>query len=236
MITVHGYGLDRIHQLARSTASSNYAAVADYRDLHAAAHGAMIDLLLAADQPPTELDLRYAGGDGIRDLIRAQRQTYGYRNREADNGVASAPRFNAYWSDWLTVTPSHETKVTERIALFQILYQMNPTYRAALIALAVCDGDRGAAAAALRLRRGTFDLRLNIARQRAARLWHQGETPHRTHRARPDHCRSSRVAPCGTTAAMHRHRNHKEPLCELCAPVGLAYERDRKARRKTVAA
>lgn len=233
MITLHGHSWDRIHQFARSSAANNYTHAADYVDLYAAAHGAMIDLLLTADEPPTEYDLRYAGKAAIWQLVKDHRQTYGYRDREWANGLGSAPKFNAYWSDWLSVMPSHEGQIVERTALYQILRRMNPTYRVAIVALAACDGDRDAAAAALRISRKAFDMRLLVARRDAIALWHQGETPNRTHLRRTDRRRHrGEVAPCGTTAAMHRHRNHKEPLCELCAPIGLAYERDRKKRRR----
>lgn len=232
MITLHGFTLDRINQLARSSASNNYTMAADYIDLYAAAHGAMIDLLLTADEAPTEYDLRYAGKAAIWQLVKDHRQTYGYRDREWDNGLGSAPRFNAYWSDWLGVKPSHEGKVVERIALFQILQRLNPTYRVALVALAVCDGDRDAAATALRISRKAFDFRLQTARRDAIALWHQGETPHRVHLHRTDRRRHrGEVAPCGTIGAVFRHRARKEQLCELCAPVEVAYDRERKARR-----
>ena len=233
MITLHGFTLDRVHDLARSSASSNFTAAVDYMDLYVAAHGAMIDMLLTADAPPTEYDLRYAGKAAIWQLVRDHRHTYGYRDREWDNGVGSAPKFAAYWADLLGVTASHETKVVERVALFQILDIMRPTYRVALIALAVCDGDRDAAAEALRINRRAFDARLQTARRDAIALWHQGETPSRTHLRRPDRRRHrGEVAPCGTRAAAYRHRNRREPLCELCAPVEAAYDRDRKARAK----
>lgn len=237
MITLHGYTLDQIHGLARSSAGNNFTWAADYIDLYAAAHGAMIDLLLAAEAAPEVYDLARAGKAAIWNLVKDHRQTYGYRDREWTNGIGSAPHFNAFWSDWLTVAPSHENRVVERIALHQILTRIKPIHQAALVALAVCDGDRDAAASALHLNLGAFNARLQGARKEVIALWHQGETPCRVHLRRLDRRRHrGEVAPCGTTAAVFRHRSRKEQLCELCAPVEVAYDRERKARRKLAAA
>lgn len=231
MITLHGYTFDRLHQLARSSASNNYTLAADYIDLYAAAHGAMIDLLLSAEQAPSEYDLRYVGKAAIWQLVRDHRQTYGYRDREWGNGIGSAPRFNAFWSDWLSVAPSHETRIVERVALFQVLQRLKSIHQAAIVSLAVCDGDRDAAAAALRIKLGAFNFRLQSARAAAVALWHEHETPHRNPLSRPDHRRHrGDVAPCGSIGAAHRHRDRKERLCGLCAPVEAEYDRERKGR------
>jgi hypothetical protein len=39
------------------------------------------------------------------------------------------------------------------------------------------------------------------------------------------------LKPCGTRAAAHRHRYHKEPLCDPCLEAEREHERNRKRRK-----
>lgn len=232
MITLHGYTLGRIHGLACASVGANYTKAADYIDLYAAAHGAMVDLLLTADAAPEPRDLALAGKSAIRDLVNDYRHTHGLAL-----GPTRAPRFTAYWSDRLTAVPSHEGRIVEHLALAQVLLQLRPIDRDALVAHAACGGDRDTAATALRIGRHTYDVRLLTARRRALVLWHDSETPRRPHYDHSDRRRHrGDLNPCGTLAACQRHRRKREPLCELCAPVEAAYDRDRKARRRVAVA
>jgi DNA-directed RNA polymerase specialized sigma24 family protein len=229
----HGYTLADIEQLAKSAAANNHTMAADHRDLHYAAWSAIIDLLYANDTPPSRHDLAYAGKAAIWQLVRDHRRTYGYADRDWYNGLGSAPRFASYWHQ--PAEAPHEERYVEETAVRQIFATLTDRQREVLLAAAAHDGDYVAAAEALKMPRGSYSTWLSLARRAVAEAWHAPETPHRP-AGRPGtfNRRKHRgeVAPCGTLSAVHRHRGRKEPLCELCAPIGTAYERERKARRK----
>lgn len=229
----HGYTLNDIDRAAHSAAANNYTMAADHSDLVHAAWNAIIDLLYTADTPPSRHDLAYAGKAAIWQLVRDHRQTYGYKDRDPWNGLGSAPHFNIYWHR--PPVDSHEDRYIEQTAVRQIFDTLTDRQRQVLLAAAAHDGDYHAAAQALGMPAGSFRTWLSQARRAATAAWHAPETP-----ARPDGRRGTfnrrrhrgDIAPCGTLSAVHRHRSRKEPLCELCTPIGAAYERDRKASRK----
>lgn len=226
----HGYTLDDLDRLARSAAGSNYTMAADYRDLYHAAWSAIVDLLIETDERPEPYDLARVGKAAIWQLVRDHRQTYGYRDREWDNGIGSAPRFAMFW--YAPFDHGPESAVVERTAVPQILAALTERQRQALTAVAAVDGDRTRAAAALGINEKALDHQLRMARRACLALWLEGETPRQVTLRRLDYRRHrGEVAPCGTRAAMFRHRDRKERLCEACAPVEVEYDRERKARR-----
>ncbi|MFI1194049.1 hypothetical protein ACH4T9_12440 [Micromonospora sp. NPDC020750] len=250
----HGYTLADLHRLARQSAGSNRTMAADQRDLYDTAWSAIAEALYSAEHWPTEHHLLAVGKGAIWALVKDHRTTYGYRDREWDAGLASAPRFCAYWLG-ARVTASPEEPIVERFALPAVMAALSEPYREAIIALAVHQGnvdirarsdaecshcgnpwadhtDRDAATCSLGLNRAAFNRRLHVARRTCLQLWLEHETPHRVAMRHPDRRNDARpVQPCGTLAAALRHRDHKEPLCELCAPVETAYDRERRARR-----
>jgi hypothetical protein len=226
----HGYTLADLHRLARMSAAANRTMAADHRDLLDTAWSAIAEAIYAAETWPSEHDLLRIGKGAIWATTKDHRTTYGFRDREWDAGLGSAPRFAAYWLG-ATVTPGPEDRVVERYALPPILAALGEPYRDAITALAAHDGDRDRAAAALGINLKAFNFRIRTARAHCLRLWLQGETPVRTLR-RPDRRRHrGEVAPCGTVAAALRHRDRRERLDEACAAAEREYDRQRKARR-----
>lgn len=230
----HGYTLADLHRMARMSAVANHTMAADHRDLLDTAWSAIAEAIYTAETWPSEHDLLRVGKGAIWALVKDHRQTYGYRDREWDAGLGSAPRFAAYWLS--TVTQSPEDHIVERAALPQILATLPESQREAVAAFAAWDGDRPKAALALAINEKAFDRRLLMARRACLALWLEGETPRRVLKRHPDR-RNHRgeLAPHGTSAAMHRHRDRREHPCEACAPVGTAYDRERKARRRAQA-
>jgi hypothetical protein len=253
-LLAHGYTLADLHRLARQSAGSNRSMAADQRDLHDTAWSAIALHLYTVDQWPPERDLLAVGKGAIWAIVRDHRTTYGYRDREWDAGLATAPRFCAYWLG-ARVTASPEEPIVERFALPRLMDSLGEPYRAAIVALAVhqgeadaraqsyddcahCGGpwarhtDRDAATCSLGLTRTAFNRRLNVARRACMQLWLEHETPHRVALRHPDRRNDARpVQPCGTLAAALRHRKRKETLCELCAPKEAEYDRARRTRR-----
>jgi len=228
----HGYTLADLHRMARMSAAANRTYAADVRDLLDAAWSAIAEAIYVADIWPSEHSLLQVGKGAIWALVKDHRQTYGYRDREWDAGLGSAPRFCAYWLG-TRVTAGPEERVVERHALPPILAALPESQREALAAVAAWNGDRPAAAVALGLKERTLDRRLLLARRTCLALWLEGETPRRVPNRRLDR-RNHRgeVAPCGTVAAVFRHRDRRESLCELCAPIEVQYDRERKTRRR----
>ncbi|MEU0081391.1 hypothetical protein ABZY58_26115 [Micromonospora tulbaghiae] len=227
----HGYTLADLNRLARASASSNRTMAADHRDLVDAAWSAIADAIYAAEHWLPEHELLRLGKGAIWSIVRDHRQTYGYRDREWDAGLASAPRFCAYWLGQ-QVTPSPEGPIVERLTLPRLLAALTDTQRRVVAAVAAHDGDRPAAAAALGVTEKALNHQLRMARMTCAALWVEGETPRRVAGRRLDR-RNHRgpVASCGTLAAARRHRDRREPLCPKCAPVEAAYDQKRRARR-----
>jgi DNA-directed RNA polymerase specialized sigma24 family protein len=225
----HGYTLADLHRLARASASSNRTTAADYRDLIDTAWDAITELLFTATDPPTEHDLLTEGKAAIWRLVKDHRQTYGYRDRQWDAGLASAPNFVKFWHTPQDHGP--EEPVVERLAVPQILSALAERERAVLVAVAAARDDYCLAAKALGWSEKLVHYWLGRARRRCADLWHQGEIPHRQRGTLNRRRHRGEVAPCGTMSAAFRHRSRKERLCELCAPLEAEYDRERHARR-----
>ncbi|MET8278238.1 hypothetical protein [Micromonospora sp. NPDC005174] len=252
----HGWRLSDIARLARQSAGTNRTMAADHRDLHDAAWSAIAEHIYTAEHWPSEHDLLAAGRAAIWAIVRAHRTVYGYRDREWDAGVASAPRFCAYWLGQRQVTPSPEGPIVEQETLPRLLAALGDPYRQAIVALAAHAGnehvrqvtehdcghcgrrwsghtDRDAAACSLGISLSAFSGRLQVARRECLRWWLEHETPRQAVRQRPDRRNNRReVQPCGTPAAARRHRSRGERPCELCAPVERERDRLRKAARR----
>ncbi|WP_328344860.1 hypothetical protein [Micromonospora sp. NBC_00421] len=256
----HGWRLSHIARLARQSAGTNRTMAADQRDLYDTAWSAIAEHIYTAEHWPNEHDLLAVGRAAIWGIVKSHRTTYGYRNREWDAGLASAPRFCAYWLDHRQTTPSPEEPIIERHALPRLLEQLGEPYRAAVVALAAHLGnghvraltahdcahchqpwadhtDRDAATCSLGLNRPAFNRRLQVARRICLRLWLEHETPHHVQMRHPDKRNDGRTfKPCGTPAAARRHRTRGEKPCDLCMPAEREADRARRAKRQAALA
>lgn len=228
----HGFTLADLNRLAASAARHAGTFVADGADRYQTAWSAIAEHLYAADQSPTERDLWHAGRDAIRATIRDNQRTHG---APRSGGGGDMPQFARYWSKQATVTPSCEDRVVERVALAQIWPQLTDGHRAALAAYAA-KGDMDGAAKALKISGTAFSSRLQRARQTAAELWHEHETPTRNRRrdfrARTD---CDHLRPCGTPTAYSRHRRRNEPVDEACRKAWTRYQAERAEARALTA-
>lgn len=97
----------------------------------------------------------------------------------ARRGVASMPRFNQFWSDYLGRNPTgHEDALVDRLALSQILPLLKADHRQALITLAET-GSYSAAADLLGIGYHTLLTRVSRGRRQFLALWHEHEQPSR---------------------------------------------------------
>lgn len=224
-----GYTLADVTRIANAAAAKNAAfAAADFGELAWHAQAAVVDHLLDAETQPTRHDLAYTGKAAVWTAIREARQAHGYRNRDPWEGYGSAPRFATYWRP--VGGEGHEDRVTDRLAVTQVLATLRDADRHVLLVAAAYDDPDDAAAATGRGLR-TWLAALGRARLAAHTAWHAPETPAATGLRRLDRRRHrGQVAPCGTTAAARRHRSRRERLCEPCAAAERDYDRARKGR------
>ena len=224
-----GYGFEDLWSIARNSASANRFLGHDHVDLIQAAFDALVDALLDAEDEPSPRDLYAAGKTGIQQLVRGHRQAYGFKDRDGFNGVGSAPMFARYWAPVHHESP-FEDRVVESIATEQILDVLSYRDRSVLVALAV-RGGYPAASESLGMPAGSYNAYISRARRAYFDLWHEGETPRKQtgYFAKRNH-RVERQ-PCGTYAALRRHRKNKEPIDEACRLAGREYEQARKSRR-----
>lgn len=222
----HGYTLADLTRIARSATLHAGQLAADFGDRYETAWSAIAEALYAAEQPPAEPDLWHAGRDAIWQAIRDDRRTHGAARHDGH-----MPAFARYWWDHASAAPSCENQVVERLALRQIWPHLTPAHRSALAAYAAL-GTLPAAAEALGISVRAYNSRLQRARQLAAQLWHEHETPARNRRRdyRPradrDHLR-----PCGTPTAYARHRRRGEPVDTTCRRAWTRYQAERAAAR-----
>lgn len=228
-----GYTLYDLQQLAWRSVRRWGPSAADVFDMHQAAYDAILDMLIDSEAWPNGHDLVGVGRNGISASVWRNKSTHGVAHGSRENH--SGPRFVAYWLGLPSVVHSHEDRIVERMTLPALLAGLSRGRLRVVTALAATDGDYREAQALLGLSDVNFRNQLTTARKICAALWHEGETPHRTNRE-PDRRQLRHAQPCGTLAAAQRHRKRREKLCELCAPVEVAYDRDRKARRKLAAA
>lgn len=172
----HGYtvrDLDRLARFAVRIANLHSLPAHDRYDEALSAIGLH---LAAADQPPTERELKAAGARAINDLHDREDKHHG-ANRRRHLGRGDVPRFQAYWA--LTKsTPSFEDRVVDRVALAQIWPALSPMQKATLTAYAEHE-DHTAAMEAAGASPSTYKTHIKRGRDKVFALWHEGEAPSR---------------------------------------------------------
>lgn len=234
-----GWTLAEIHDLARSAALSNRWLGADLTIRMEAAFDGIVDEILAAPSRPSRHDLQAAGKGAIsRGLLKDFCHTYGVYERDLTMGIASSPRFAAYWAQ-VSDDPFDE-RSAERIAVGQVMAAMSPQHARTLEILAAVPDLRSAAEAA-GTTRGAFKFRVGEARRAFEARWYSPEAPPRQRGPRsrysPSEWNESRKAPCGTWSAYERHKRNGDECedPEACRAAYTAHERDRNRKRKAAA-
>jgi len=231
---LHGWTLPEIHALARSAALSNRWLVSDFAVRYEAAWDGIVDELLAAQSPPSRHDLQAAGKGAVsRGMLKDFCHTYGVADRDLTAGIGSAPRFAAYWFE--RDGEGFAERVTERIALGQVMAALGARHAGFLEALAAAPDTRSAAEA-LGIPRGSLSMYVSQARDAFEALWYAPEAPPRGRRRQsryaPSAANEARLAPCGTPAAHERHKRKGDDCDDPdgCRAAYLAHERERKGR------
>lgn len=171
---LHGFTLDHLHHIARWAVNSSLAKAMDYADRFEAAWSGVIEYLVACEEAPSSLDLIQAGEQSLARMIRDEYRHHGYAGRDRYAGAESGTNYQRYW--WSTPTPSPENRVVDRTALRQIWPHLTVRQREALTCLAATE-DYKAAAEAMGVTPGTFNVHISKARKAFLALWHEGEEP-----------------------------------------------------------
>jgi hypothetical protein len=214
-----GYTMADLEQMTRAAVMADRSGALPFESRRAAAWEGIAIALYAAPYPAAAARhlLITEGWKAIYREVRDGRRHLGDRDGTGHHGS----RFAKYW--WNPPTQFDEHLI-ERIATHQILATLGGIYREAVIALAV-HGTPKAAAAALGLEYGTFNMRLAKARRDFTRRWHEHETPRKAGRAAAN---GGLTCARGHPRAEHgRINNQGKWHCNLCARI-----RDTTAKRK----
>lgn len=187
---VHGYTLRDLYRLTAAAMRADRSGAMDWTDRWNVAWSAIAEALYGAEEPPHRQHLVRVGWQAIYAEVRDGRRHNGYRDREFDAGLGSAPRFAAYWLGLPRTVPSPEEGVVERLTVPRLLATLTEGQRRVIMAVAVAAGDRPAAARALGLSEKALNYQLRTARGRCLAAWLEGETPHRPALRRLDRRRS----------------------------------------------
>jgi hypothetical protein len=188
--------------MARSAVSADRLMAMSVRERYDIAWSAIAEELCAAEEPPHRNALVQAGWQAIYRHVRdgLRQRGYGEGERDWSSAESTMPRFVMFWGP--STTPSHEDRIVERLAAYQVLPVLSGIYRDAVVALAVHD-DYMRAAEALGIRYEALVARMGVARRRFLVEWYEGETPHRTRRT------DRRVEKHGQELATHCGNGHE---------------------------
>jgi hypothetical protein len=166
----HGYTLADINGIAIQALRMDRWNGGDTDERYAAIWHAIAEDILSAETAPGRQSLLTTGIHAADRHVHAEMRHAG---RDPVNIGRTIPGYERYWS--ATPTPSPETRVVERTALYQVLPLLTQRQREALMALAVHE-DYSAAAQAIGSTYKTYCTLIIQARVRIYRAWHQGET------------------------------------------------------------
>lgn len=220
----HGYTLRDLYQMTHAAVIADRSLALDYRTRTDIAWSAIAAALCEAEQPPHRQTLIQVGWKAIYAEVKAMYRGRGHLDDLTEKGYR--PRFVMYWGS--QTVPSHEDAIVERLAMYQALSRLTPTYRDAVVALAVHDNYQSAAAA-MGLKQGAFNFRIAEARRRLHTLWLEHETPRKVRRVdrRVEVAGKDLADRCGkghewtpenthTRTRIVRGKLRKERVCRAC--------------------
>lgn len=168
----HGYNLADLDRIALyATRISPWYRGMDVVTRYEAAYDAILDVLLAASEPPTERDLRVAGRTAADHWVRSHLAQRGWTR---EHGHGTAPGFCRYW--WQRDRPSFDERIVDELARQQIWPTLTKTQQRALSVLAAT-GDYTLTAEVLGKSYDTTKQHISQGRKAFRALWHEGEVP-----------------------------------------------------------
>lgn len=195
-----GYTLTDLDRMARAACTADRSYSSDMTTRYDTAWSAIALALVESDQEPDRADLVRAGWQAIYREVRAVQDMNGVSREDRSGQIGSAPRFAAYWR--VIHHEGVDERITEEIAVHQVLSILGAPYRDAVIALAVHDTYQGAADA-LAITYKALVARIGTARRRARAAWFAPET------APPTKGTDRRVGAYGRELATHCKAGHE---------------------------
>lgn len=180
----HGYTLTDLDKLTRAAIIADRSMAMPHAERHDIAWSAIAEHLYAAESPPSRQELIRVGWAAIYHEVRDGRRHNGYRDRQFDAGLGSAPRFARFWTHR---DGDFETDLVERLGAREIFAALRESHRDAVLALATFD-DHQAAATALGISYKALCARMVGARREFTALWLEHETPPGSRRGDDDAC------------------------------------------------
>jgi hypothetical protein len=174
----HGFTLTELDATAAKAAHASPWRQVAFRQRVDIAQFAILELLYTADDRPGFWTLVKAGQRAIHSYAVKELHHRGLVARTGAPGGVPITRYWTYWQALAAATESHEDRIVEAVAVYQILATLRPAYLRVIHALAEHD-DYTLAAQSLGKARHGFITTLCVARQFCLQLWHEHETPSR---------------------------------------------------------
>lgn len=177
----YGFTLADLQRIATAATRNTRSMFGDFAERYAEAYGAMVEHLYASPEPLAEHDLYWAAQDSLRIQAGKDRSHRGIVRYEGGgtSEPGAAPHFAIFW-DAHRYEPSHEDRVVDRIALYQVLPTLTPQQRQVIGALAAFDDHEPARQALGDMAPASYRQALSKGRTRFFAYWHEGETPRGT--------------------------------------------------------
>lgn len=167
----YGYNLADINRLARIAVTRARTRSGSWADRVALAWSGIAEALCVADAAPAPEDLIRAGWNAVLSNTLQEMRTHGVPT----DSTMTGGRFEAFWG-FINYAPSPESRVVDRMTLWQIWPSLTRRQQQALTTLAACE-DQDLAAQAMGTTPSNFRVLLSQARTQFFACWHDGETP-----------------------------------------------------------
>lgn len=230
----HGYTMHELDRIARIAVSNPFTGIgrsnADADELYEAAWGAAAELLCSAAEPPLLQDLMAVARRAVDTTRRVINRHRGLDEARPWAGLYAAERYVRFWLNPSPGDPVAD-RVVDSLAVQQVVDQLTPGRRRALVVLAVHNGDIAAAAETYGRSRQAYGTQVWSARRSALTLWHDGETPRHPTQVLSTAGRATDF-PCGTNQAYRRHARRREQPCEDCREAHRKHMADYHQKRK----
>ncbi|WP_445520497.1 hypothetical protein [Streptomyces sp. NEAU-174] len=214
-----------LHDLARLAAATAHGGELDPALRYDLAWSAIAVALTEADEPPTRRDLLAAGRTDIHAELQAVRHARGALSSGSETASS-----RAYWRFWTDLPEERaEDRLTDRIAVRQVLDVLDAQLLDVIAALAVHD-DYRAAANALGMPYKLLAKKIGVARRLVWAAWFAPETAparrgydkRRGNRPPGDRCAAGHLLEGSNVRLRNRGRGRTSRVCRTCAAVRAA--------------
>lgn len=171
---VHGFTMADVERAAH-IAANQAVRLMPYWDRYDLAWSGVVEHLYSATEAPTRRELINHGLEAVNSETLSHLQQHGMRSSSPREPNQRGAHFDKYWRK-VSEVEDFTDKITERLALPQVLGQLTAIEYQVVAALAA-HGNQADAIAALGISRAHFQRNLRSARATVTALWVAPETP-----------------------------------------------------------